>query len=408
MAKIDQPLLSSLRRTSPSSKTLFITLSSITLLLLLALLSHHVNTENQHQVCKHAFDPSSCQAIISKHSPAGIFRRTDADLLQILIQKSMFNIDDIAIKAAGLYKQSNESNQRAGLENCIEMMDLSHGRLHDCASAINSIRIQSTTPVAEDVYAWLAGVVTNHVTCLDGLNGVAKSTLVVQLNTLIGLAMTSLAVFSSISPSSLAQVRPQRAGDFPSWLRAEDYMVVRGLHGKIKADVVVAKDGSGNYMTIQEAVAMAPENGEARYVIYVKKGRYEEKVVMGRKKKNVVIVGDGMDSTIVTGSLNVADGSTLFDSATFVALGDGFMAQDIWFQNVAESKKGQAVALLVAADRSVINRCRIDGYHNALWAHSLRHLYRDCTISGAINFMFGDAISVLQDCKFIRQKAMCN
>lgn len=91
-----------------------------------------------------------------------------------------------------------------------------------------------------------------------------------------------------------------------------------------------------------------------------------------------------------------------------VALGDGFMAQDIWFQNVAESKKGQAVALLVAADRSVINRCRIDGYHNALWAHSLRHLYRDCTISGAINFMFGDAISVLQDCKFIRQKAMCN
>ncbi|KAJ8619949.1 hypothetical protein MRB53_028478 [Persea americana] len=317
MAKIDQPLLSSLRRTSPSSKTLFMTLSSTTLLLLLALLARHVNTENQHQVCKHAFDPSSCQAIISKHSPAGIFRRTDADLLQVLLQKSMFNIDDIAFKAAGLYKQSNESNQRAGLENCIEMMDLSHGRLHDCASAINSIRIQSTTPVAEDVYAWLAGVVTNHVTCLDGLNGVAKSTLVAQLNTLIGLAMTSLAVFSSISPSSLEQLRPQRAGDFPSWLRAEDYMVVRGLHGKIKADVVVAKDGSGNYMTIQEAVAMAPENGEARYVIYVKKGRYEEKVVMGRKKKNVVIVGDGMDSTIVTGSLNVADGSTLFDSATF-------------------------------------------------------------------------------------------
>jgi pectin methylesterase-like acyl-CoA thioesterase len=67
---------------------------------------------------------------------------------------------------------------------------------------------------------------------------------------------------------------------------------------------------------VKEAVASAPDNGKTRYVIYVKKGTYKENVEVGKKKKNVMLVGDGMDSTIITGSLNVVDGSTTFNSAT--------------------------------------------------------------------------------------------
>lgn len=53
-----------------------------------------------------------------------------------------------------------------------------------------------------------------------------------------------------------------------------------------------------------------------RYVIHVKKGIYKEKVEIVRKQKKVMLVGDGMDSTIITGSLNVIDGSSTFKSAT--------------------------------------------------------------------------------------------
>ncbi|KAJ6935219.1 hypothetical protein NC652_010274 [Populus alba x Populus x berolinensis] len=95
--------------------------------------------------------------------------------------------------------------------------------------------------------------------------------------------------------------------------------------------------------------------------------------------------GNGMHSTIITVSFNVVDGYTTFKSATVAADGDGFIAQDIWFQNTARPQKHQAVALRIGADQSVINRCRIDAYQDTLFAHSLRRFYRDCYITGTVD-----------------------
>ena len=83
---------------------------------------------------------------------------------------------------------------------------------------------------------------------------------------------------------------------------------------------MVAQDGSGNYRTINEAVAALGRlggNRPERAVVYVKSGVYKEKVEIGRDLKNVMFVGDGIDKTVVTGSQNVQDGATTFNSATF-------------------------------------------------------------------------------------------
>ena len=55
---------------------------------------------------------------------------------------------------------------------------------------------------------------------------------------------------------------------------------------------------------------------KTRFIIYVKRGTYNEIVHIGKLKTNVTIVGDGSDATIITGSLNFKDGTKTFDSAT--------------------------------------------------------------------------------------------
>ncbi|KAK4706981.1 hypothetical protein R3W88_033453 [Solanum pinnatisectum] len=70
-----------------------------------------------------------------------------------------------------------------------------------------------------------------------------------------------------------------------------------------------------------------------------------------------------------------------------VVVGNGFIAQDLQFQNTAGQQKHQAVALRVGEDQSVINRCKIDAFQDTLYTHTLRQFYRDCYITGTVDFI---------------------
>lgn len=106
---------------------------------------------------------------------------------------------------------------------------------------------------------------------------------------------------------------------FPSWFPLSDRKLLEDTETTAKADLVVAKDGSGQYTSIQQAVNAAAKlpRRNNRVVIYVKAGVYRENVVIKKAIKNVMVIGDGIDSTIVTGNKNVKDGTTTFRSATF-------------------------------------------------------------------------------------------
>ncbi|KAF7813965.1 pectinesterase [Senna tora] len=111
-----------------------------------------------------------------------------------------------------------------------------------------------------------------------------------------------------------------------------------------------------------------------------------------------MFVGDGRGSTIITASRNVVDGSTTFNSATVAVVGERFLARDITFQNAAGPSKHQAVALRVGADLSAFYRCNMIAYQDTLYVHSNRQFFVGCFIAGTVDFIFGNAAAVLQDC----------
>jgi len=88
--------------------------------------------------------------------------------------------------------------------------------------------------------------------------------------------------------------------------------------------------------------------------------------------------------------------------------GAGFIARDLTIQNTAGPEKHQAVAFRSDSDLSALYRCAFRGYQDTLYAHSSRQFYRECTITGTVDFMFGDAVAVFQNCQIQARKGLPN
>lgn len=114
---------------------------------------------------------------------------------------------------------------------------------------------------------------------------------------------------------TLRNIDEDESRRFPEWIRSEDRKLLE-TNG-VSYDVSVALDGTGNFTTIMDAIKEAPDYSLKRFVIYIKKGLYLENVEIKKKKWNLVMLGDGMDVTVISGNRNFVDGWTTFRSATF-------------------------------------------------------------------------------------------
>lgn len=95
-------------------------------------------------------------------------------------------------------------------------------------------------------------------------------------------------------------------------------------------------------------------------------------------------------------------------SSCLAVAGKGFIAKDITFKNTAGPEKHQAVAFRSGSDSSVFYRCNFEAFQDTLYAHSNRQFYRDCDITGTVDFIFGNAAVVFQNCNIQPRQPMAN
>lgn len=232
-------------------------------------------------------------------------------LLQMVLQKSTWHIRDTIEMTNDVHRRINDPREQADLLDCLELLDLSNDNVVDSIMSLEHVTVRSRS----DVHTWLSVVLTFHITCLDGLNGPTRPIMEPKLNDLIARARTSLAMVVAIEPLKHGVLQPLY-GNFPSWINVRDHKFLQAMPQEIKANVVVANDGTGNFYNITSVVAATPNNSESRYVIYVKRRVYEENVKIEKYKTNVMLIGDGLDATIVNCSLNADHEAPILQSAT--------------------------------------------------------------------------------------------
>lgn len=195
--------------------------------------------------------------------------------------------------------------------------------------------------------------------------------------------------------------------EFPYWVSAAERKLLQSSSSSVDANAVVAQDGSGNYGNITEALNAIPGSFSGRYVIYIKQGVYAEVFNVTKDQKNITFVGDGIGKTVITGDRNVASGQyNTYRTSTVGISGSGFYARDLTFRNTAGASGHQAVAVRAGADFMVFYHCSFEGYQDTLYALTSRQFYRECQISGTVDFIFGNAIAVFQNCELLARLPM--
>ncbi|XP_010925933.1 probable pectinesterase/pectinesterase inhibitor 34 [Elaeis guineensis] len=375
-------------------------------------------TQAISQTCGLTLYPALC--ISSLLDFPGAFDARDRDLVHISLNMTMQRVSKALYGASAIAGVSMDALARAAYEDCMELLEDSLDQLSESLAVVSPSASGPAGASNEDVLTWLSAALTNQDTCTEGLTDVAdgyvRAQMQSKLKDLAELVSNCLAIFSAVSrnkdfsgipiKNKKRRLLSSGDGDFPEWLGRRDRKLLQVPVAQIQADMVVSKDGNGTYKSIADAVKAAPERSTRRIIIYVKAGRYDENIKVSRKKTNLMFIGDGKGKTIVAASRSVAENYTTFHTATFASTGNGFIMRDMTIENWAGPAKHQAVALRVGADHAVVYRCNIIGYQDTLYVHSQRQFFRECDVYGTVDFIFGNAAVVLQNCSLWARKPM--
>jgi len=227
---------------------------------------------------------------------------------------------------------------KMALDDCKDLIQFALDSIESSVNLVNNQNIQSMYDQSPDFRNWLSAIISYQESCTDGLNNetngekeikeklntgsldeMGKLTgIVLDIVTNLSTVLESFDLKLNLNPSSRRLLQVDSEG-LPTWFSGADRKLLAQVQKGAAAapNAVVAKDGSGKFKSIKEAINAYPANLQGRYVIYVKTGVYDESILIPKKSANILIYGDGPGKTVVTGRKNFVDGVKTMQTATF-------------------------------------------------------------------------------------------
>ncbi|HTN88294.1 MAG TPA: pectinesterase family protein, partial [Sorangium sp.] len=167
--------------------------------------------------------------------------------------------------------------------------------------------------------------------------------------------------------------------------------------------IEVNRDGSGDFTSVQAAINSVARSNTTPTILRIAPGTYSEKLVVDRPHVTLCGRTGQAETTVLTYGDNAntpnGAGGTLGTSGSFSV---NISASDVSAENITFANSTgpgvQAVALLVSGSRVQFRHCRALGYQDTVYVKNGTQYFRDCYIEGSVDFIFGGATAVFEDC----------
>ncbi|XP_059625332.1 probable pectinesterase/pectinesterase inhibitor 40 [Cornus florida] len=311
----------------PISFLVLFTLSSLILVINNSTQQHihihkHIQIKMAHSTCEGTLYPQLCISTLSTFPD--LHKRTVPQMISHVVKHAVHDVR-ASFKTCTVIRKHLRHRlaplDKRALQDCLQLFNHTVSELR---IALSDLSRKYPSEHYHDIQTLLSAAMTNQYTCLDGFaysQANVRDYIQDRLFNISRHVSNSLAMLNKIPGVNTSDdgVFPEYGkleGGFPTWLTRIDRRLLQTPVNATWYDLVVAKDGTGNFTTIGEAVAAAPSKSETRFVIYIKEGAYFENVEVERKKTMLMFVGDGIGKTWVKGNRSVVDGWTTFQSAT--------------------------------------------------------------------------------------------
>ena len=180
--------------------------------------------------------------------------------------------------------------------------------------------------------------------------------------------------------------------------------------------IVVARDGTGQFRNIDDAIEVCRAFMDYHKVIFVRRGTYKEKLIIPQWLQNIEICGEDRDQTIITwddhANIVSSDPRTTaptsprkigtFRTYTLKIEGNDITLKNITIENNS-ARLGQAVALHTEGDRLRFVNCRFLGHQDTVYTGmpGTRLYFLDCHIEGTTDFIFGPSTAWFEHCDIL-------
>jgi len=180
-------------------------------------------------------------------------------------------------------------------------------------------------------------------------------------------------------------------------------------------------NGVPTFRTLGAALAAAPADAHAEWLIRLRAGRYHEKLSVD--KPFIALDGAGREATVITydaaSDTRDAAGAPVGTRGSFTlrVTAPDFRATHLTIENAfdfdANARKaagdptkfrntqGVALATTGAADRTVLDDVRLLGHQDTFFANAGRHYLHRSEVAGHVDFIFGAGTVVFDSCDIV-------